>query len=314
MWSFVVPCYNEEANVRVFYELCRKTIGDTLAYEVVFINDGSQDNTWGELTALQESYPSSIKLINFSRNFGKEAAMYAGLQRAEGDYVTVIDADLQQRPELALDMVRFLEANPDYDCVAAYQDTRNEGKFLAGCKKVFYKLIDAACEISFKAGASDFRTMRLEMVKAVLSMSEYHRFSKGIFAWVGFNTHYIPYTAQERQAGETSWSFKKLCRYAFEGIISFTTFPLRIATVLGAVMSLFSVLYMLFVVVQKLAFGIDLPGYATIVVLILLIGGLLMIMLGIIGEYIARIYIQGKNRPVYIAKEYRGLQQTNDKE
>ncbi len=307
-WSLVVPCYNEEANVRAFFDVCREVIGDKLAYEVVFVNDGSRDNTWGELVKLQADYPTAIKLINFSRNFGKEAGMYAGLQRADGDYVTVIDADLQQRPEIALEMVQFLEANPGYDCVAAYQVARLENTFISGCKKLFYRLIDAACEISFKAGASDFRTMRRTMVQAVLSMSEYHRFSKGIFAWVGFNTHYIPYMAEERNAGTTSWSFKKLCRYAFDGIISFTTFPLRIATILGAVSSLSSVLYMIFVVVQKLAFGIDLPGYATLVVLILLIGGLQMIMLGVIGEYIARIYIQGKHRPVYIVKEYRDSQ------
>ncbi len=309
-WSLVVPCYNEEANVRAFFEACRGTVEDGMTYEVIFVNDGSKDNTWGELTALHSEYPTAIKLINLSRNFGKEAAMYAGLQRAEGDYVTVIDADMQQRPEIALDMVRFLEANPAFDCVAAYQEARLENKFIAGCKKLFYKLIDAACEISFKAGASDFRTMRLGMAKAVLSMSEYHRFSKGIFAWVGFNTHYVPYIAEERQAGKSSWSFRKLCRYAFEGIISFTTFPLRIATVVGALSSLASVLYMLVVIVQKLVFGIDLPGYATIVVLILLIGGLQMIMLGIIGEYIARIYIQGKHRPVYIAKEFRDTQKS----
>ncbi len=291
--------------MRAFFDACRAAIGDTLTYEVVFVNDGSRDGTWDALKALQADAPSHIKLINLSRNFGKEAAMYAGLQRAEGDYVTIIDADLQQRPEIALDMVRFLEANPDFDCVAAYQDARREGKFIAGCKKLFYKLINAACEISFKAGASDFRTMRQGMAKAVLAMSEYHRFSKGIFAWVGFNTHYVPYMAEERQAGKTSWSFKKLCRYAFDGIISFTTFPLRIATVLGAVSALCAVLYMIFVIVQKLAFGIDLPGYATLVVLLLFIGGLQMIMLGVIGEYIARIYIQGKHRPVYIAKEFR---------
>ncbi len=313
-WSLVVPCYNEEANVRAFFAACREAIGDKMSYEVVFINDGSRDNTWGELKALYEQYPEHIKLINLSRNFGKEAGMYAGLQRAEGDYVTVIDADMQQRPEIALEMVDFLEANPDVDCVAAYQAQRRENKFIAACKKLFYKFIDFACEISFKAGASDFRTMRREMVKAVLAMSEYHRFSKGIFSWVGFNTHYVPYEVQERQGGKSSWSFGKLCKYAFEGIISFTTFPLRIATIVGALMSVASLLYMIIVVVQKLAFGIDLPGYATIVVLILLIGGLQMIMLGIIGEYIARIYIQGKHRPVYIAKEYIPRKDTTTEE
>ena len=302
--SLVVPCYNEEGNVQAFFDACRACLDGVLSYEMVFINDGSRDGTWQNLLKLRDEAPEMIKLIDFSRNFGKEAAMYAGLQRVEGEYVTVIDADLQQRPEVALEMVRFLDANPSFDCVAAYQDTRREGKFSTWCKKVFYKLMNAACETDFRADASDFRTFRRGMVDAILAMKEYHRFSKGIFSWVGFRTHYIPYEVQERHAGETSWSFQKLCRYAWEGIVSFSAFPLKIATILGGVTSVLSLLYMIFVVVQKLVFGISIPGYPTIVVLILLIGGLQMIMLGIIGEYVARIYIQGKNRPIYIAREY----------
>ena len=302
--SLVVPCYNEEGNVQAFFDACRECLDGVLSYEMVFINDGSRDGTWQNLLKLRDEAPEKIKLIDFSRNFGKEAAMYAGLQRVEGEYVTVIDADLQQRPEVALEMVRFLDANPSFDCVAAYQDARREGKFSIWCKKVFYKLMNAACETDFRADASDFRTFRRGMVDAILAMKEYHRFSKGIFSWVGFRTHYIPYEVQERHAGETSWSFGKLCRYAWEGIVSFSAFPLKIATILGGVTSVLSLLYMIFVVVQKLVFGISIPGYPTIVVLILLIGGLQMIMLGIIGEYVARIYIQGKNRPVYIAREY----------
>lgn len=231
--------------------------------------------------------------------------MYAGMQRAEGEFVTVIDADLQQPPEKALEMVRFLEANPDFDAVAAYQDARREGRFTTLCKKLFYHVIDAACDIPFKADASDFRTLRRGVVQAILSMGEYHRFSKGIFSWVGFRTHYLPYTVQPRHAGKTSWSFVKLCRYAVEGIVSFSTFPLRIATVTGALMAFMSLIYILIVVIKKLAYGIAVPGYATIVVLILFTGGLQMIMLGIIGQYIARIYIQSKQRPIYIAREYR---------
>ncbi len=305
--SMVIPCYNEEANVRPMYEACCAVFGAAVpSFEMIFVNDGSVDNTWMELKKIYEADKAHVRLIDFSRNFGKEAAMYAGLQRAVGDYVTVIDADLQQRPEVALEMVRFLEANPDYDGVAAYQDNRREGAFTRFCKKAFYRLINAACDTKFRADASDFRTFRREMVQAVLAMGEYHRFSKGIFSFVGYNVHYMPYTVQQRAAGKTSWSFWKLCKYAFEGIVSFSTFPLKIATIVGAVMSLLSLIYMLVVVVQKLAFGINVSGYATIVVLILLIGGLQMIMLGLIGEYVARIYIQGKHRPVYIAREYLG--------
>ena len=304
--SLIVPCYNEQDNVEAFHDACRTAFDGRIAsYELIFVNDGSRDDTWARLTALQERADVPVKLIDFSRNFGKEAAMYAGMQRAEGEFVTVIDADLQQPPEKALEMVRFLEANPDFDTVAAYQDARREGRFTALCKKLFYHVIDAACDIPFKADASDFRTLRRGVVQAILSMGEYHRFSKGIFSWVGFRTHYLPYTVQPRHAGKTSWSFIKLCRYAVEGIVSFSTFPLRIATVTGALMAFMSLIYILIVVIKKLAYGIAVPGYATIVVLILFTGGLQMIMLGIIGQYIARIYIQSKQRPIYIAREYR---------
>ncbi len=303
--SLVIPCYNEEANIRPMYDACCSVLGDAVSdFEMIFINDGSSDGTWETLKSLYDQDRRRVRVVDFSRNFGKEAAMYAGLQRATGEYVTVIDGDLQQHPSVALEMVRFLDANPDYDCVAAYQDNRREGAFTRGCKKLFYKFINAACDTVFRADASDFRTFRREMMKSVLSMKEYHRFSKGIFSFVGFNVHYMPYTAQERVSGKTSWSFLKLCRYAFEGIASFTTFPLKISTVVGIVMSVLSLLYMVVVVIQKLFFGIAISGYATIVVLILLIGGLQMIMLGIIGSYVARIYIQGKHRPIYIAREY----------
>lgn len=304
--SLVVPCYNEESNVTALYEACRDTFAPAgLSFEMIFVNDGSRDNTWKALLALQETAEYRVQLIDFSRNFGKEAAMLAGLQRAEGDYVSLIDADLQQPPAAVLEMVQFLDANPDYDCVAAYPEKRRDGWFLTHCKKCFYRLINTACDISFHPDASDFRTFRQPVAKAILSMEEYHRFSKGIFSFVGFPTYYIPYEMQQRHAGKTAWSFRKLCRYAFEGIVSFSTFPLQLATVVGAVTALLSLIYMLVVVIQKLGFGIAVPGYATIVVLILLIGGLQMMMLGIIGEYIARIYIQSKHRPIYIAREYR---------
>ncbi len=303
--SLVIPCYNEEANLRPMVEACRACFAGAIeSYELVLVNDGSADATWSVLQELYAEDPTHIQLVDLSRNFGKEAAMYAGLQWAEGEYVTVIDADLQQPPQTALEMVRFLELNPDYDCVAAYQEHRQDGAVLQFFKKAFYRIINRACDIPFRADASDFRTFRRKMVQAILAMKEYHRFSKGIFSFVGFTTHYMPYTAAERHAGKTSWSFWKLCRYAFEGITSFSTFPLKIATITGVLMAVLSLAYGAFVVVQKLAFGIDLPGYATIVVLILLIGGLQMIMLGLIGEYVARIYVQSKNRPLYIAREH----------
>ena len=303
--SVVIPCFNEELNVGPLQEVCVKAFeGKVESYELIFVNDGSRDGTWKALKALYERHLCPVKLVNLSRNFGKESAMYAGLQKACGDYVTLLDADLQQSPDIVMEMVEFLDLNPDFDSVAAYQETRSEGKFTSWCKKTFYRLMDKICDINLHENASDFRTFRRSVADAILEVKECYRFSKGIFSWVGFNTHYIPYVAQERHAGTTNWSFWKLLKYALDGIISYTTFPLKIATGIGAIMSVLSLIYMVVVVIQKLFFGIAFPGYATIVVSILLIGGLQMIMLGIIGEYIARIYIQGKHRPIYIAKEY----------
>lgn len=301
--SLVVPCYNEEKNVSLFYNEVKKDFaGVDFDYELVFVNDGSNDATYKELRKLCDGN-IAVKIVNFSRNFGKESAMYAGLRESEGDYVTIIDADLQQKPSIALDMVRMLDEESEYDCVAAYQENRKESKLLVFLKKSFYKLINRYADTDFVQGASDFRTFRRPMVEAILSMDEYFRFSKGLFSWVGFNTKFIPYDVQERATGESKWSFRKLFRYALEGIFAFTTAPLRFATIGGLVSALFSVAYLIFTVVQKLFFGIDVAGYATIVVLILLIGGIELCCLGIAGEYIARIYIQTKNRPIYIAKE-----------
>lgn len=308
--SVVIPCFNEELNVGPLQEVCVKAFeGKVESYELIFVNDGSRDGTWKALKALYERHLCPVKLVNLSRNFGKESAMYAGLQKACGDYVTLLDADLQQSPDIVMEMVEFLDLNPDFDSVAAYQETRSEGKFTSWCKKTFYRLMDKICDINLHENASDFRTFRRSVADAILEVKECYRFSKGIFSWVGFHTHYIPYVAQERHAGTTNWSFWKLLKYALDGIISYTTFPLKIATGIGAVMSTLSLIYMVVVVIQKLFFGIAFPGYATIVVSILLIGGLQMIMLGIIGEYIARIYIQGKHRPIYIAKEYVSYEQ-----
>ena len=303
-WSLVIPCYNEEANVRPMRDACKKAFrGQVESYELIFVNDGSRDNTWRELKKLAAGSECRVKLVNFSRNFGKEAAMYAGLQQSEGDFVTIIDADLQQRPEVALEMLRLLESNPEADCVAAFQERRREGAVLTFFKNCFYRIINRISDVDFYNGASDFRTLRRSMVEAILSMKEYFRFSKGIFSWVGFETMFLPYTPETRNAGKSTWSFRKLFRYAIDGIIAFTTAPLKIATGLGLVMAGFSLLYLLVVVVQKLTVGIDVPGYPTLIVLILLIGGIQLITLGIIGEYIGRMYIQEKQRPIYIARE-----------
>ena len=299
--SLVIPCFNEEANIMPFYQASKEIFADC-EVEWVFVNDGSKDGT---LTVLKELYAQErgIKIVNLSRNFGKEAAMYAGLKESAGEYVTIIDADLQQHPRYAREMMEFLDTHPEYDAVAAYQAERKEGKGLSFFKKLFYKLINRMCEIDFRSGASDFRTLRRSVVESVLSMQEYFRFSKGLFSWVGYETYYMPYTVAHRNAGKSTWSFKKLCRYALEGIIAFSTAPLTLAVYLGGIFSFLSLLYMVVVIIQKLFFGIDVPGYPTLIVLILLLGGIQMILLGIIGQYIAKIYIEGKKRPIYIARE-----------
>ena len=303
--SVVIPCFNEELNVGPLQEACVNAFnGKVDSYELIFVNDGSRDGTWKALKALYERHLCPVKLVNLSRNFGKESAMYAGLQKSCGDYVTLLDADLQQSPDIVAQMVEFLDNNPDFDSVAAYQENRIEGKFTSWCKKRFYRLMDKICDINLHEGASDFRTFRRTVADAILDVKECYRFSKGIFSWVGFNTHFIPYVAQERNAGATTWSFWKLLKYALDGIISYTTFPLKIATGIGALMSFLSLVYMVVVVIQRLFFEMAFPGYATIIASILLIGGIQMIILGIIGEYIARIYIQGKHRPIYVAKEF----------
>ena len=302
--SLVVPCYNEAENVAAFQEAAIQAFdGCGYDYEIVFVNDGSRDATMPELRKLFSEQKCPVKVVSFSRNFGKEAAIYAGLKETSGEYVTLIDADLQQRPEIARDMVKILDEDPECDVVAAYQDRRGEGKVLSFFKKSFYKLINHLSDVNLHADASDFRTFRRTVADSIIALGEYHRFSKGIFAWIGYNTHYIPYTACERAAGESKWSFGKLFNYAVEGIIGYSTKPLRIATFLGGFTAVIAFLYLIIVVLEKLITGIDIPGYATIVVLILFLGSMQLFCIGIIGEYVGRTFEQSKNRPVYIPKE-----------
>ena len=239
-------------------------------------------------------------MVSFSRNFGKEAGIFAGVKHAAGDYICLIDADLQQRPEVVLEMVKILDEKQEYDVVAAYQDRRSESKLLSFFKKGFYAVINALSSIDLKSDASTFRR---SVAESILSLGEYHRFSKGIFAWVGYNTCFIPYVACKRAAGTSKWSFWKLFNYAIEGIIGFSTKPLRIATFMGFLSAAAAFIYLIIVFLQKLIAGIDIPGYATIIILILFLGGMQLFCIGIIGEYVGRTFEQSKDRPVYIAKE-----------
>ena len=309
--SLIVPCYNEAENVQAFqdavigaFECCGYD------YEIVFVNDGSRDATLHNLKKIFKAQKCPVKVVSFSRNFGKEAGLYAGLRHASGDYISLIDADLQQRPEIVRDMVRILDENEDTDVIAAYQDRRGESKILSFFKKSFYAIINKLSKVTLQPDASDFRTFRRSVRDSMLEMAEYHRFSKGIFAWVGYNTEFIPYTACERHAGTTKWSFTKLLNYAIDGIIGFSTAPLRFSTYVGAVSAVAAFVYLIVVILQKLIWGIDVPGYATIIVLILFFGSMQLFGIGIIGEYVGRTFEQSKNRPVYITKEILTYEET----
>lgn len=302
--SLVVPCYNEAENVAAFQDAVIAAFdGCGYDYEIVFVNDGSRDATLHNLKKLHAQQKCPVQVISFSRNFGKESGLYAGLEHARGEYISLIDADLQQRPEIVRDMVKILDEQPEYDVVAAYQDRRGEGKVLSFFKKSFYAIINKLSKVTLQPDASDFRTFRRSVRDSLLDMPEYHRFSKGLFAWVGYNTCFIPYTACERASGTTKWSFWKLVEYAIEGIIGFSTAPLRLATVLGTLTGIGAILYLIWVIIEKLVWGIAVPGYATIIVLILFFSCIQLFCIGIIGEYVGRIFEQGKDRPIYIAKE-----------
>ncbi|MGN0173751.1 MAG: glycosyltransferase family 2 protein [Acutalibacteraceae bacterium] len=311
--SLIVPCYNEEGNVELFFEETEKVFKQTgYSYEYVFVNDGSKDATKQKLKGLFENNPeSNITVVNFSRNFGKESAIYAGLKNVTGDCICIIDADLQQRPEVALKMYKQLIGNPETDCVCAFQKQRKEGKVLSALKSSFYKIINKMAEIQFKNGASDFRIFKSKVKDAMLLMGEYHRFSKGIFSWVGFNVEYMEYEVEERNSGETKWSPIKLFKYAINGIIAFSTAPLRVATVIGSFSTVFSIVYLIVTLIRKLTCNINVDGFTQLALLITFFSGILLFTIGIIGEYIARIYQQVKNRPIYITDEI--LKHDNEK-
>ena len=301
--SLIAPCFNEGENVAPFQQAVMEAFRDCgYDYEIIFVNDGSRDATFHNLKKLHAAQECPVKVISLSRNFGKEAAIYAGLHHADGEYISLIDADLQQRPEIVREMVEILDRDDRYDVVAAYQDRRGESKLLSFFKKSFYTIINELANVTLQRDASDFRTFRRSVRDSLLELGEYHRFSKGLFAWVGYDTCFIPYTACERHTGVSKWSFKKLFNYAIDGIIGFSTRPLRIASHLGLYTALIAVLYMIWVIIEKMIWGIDIPGYATTIILTLLLGGMQLLCLGIIGDYVGRTFEQTKNRPIYIAK------------
>lgn len=305
--SLVVPCYNEEGNVEKFFDAVNEAFESKVDdYEFVFVNDGSKDETPKKLRKLynERNEKKNIQVLSFSRNFGKEAAIYAGLSKARGDLLCLIDADLQQRPEVVLEMLEVMKSDDDIDCVTAYQEKRKENKAISAAKSAFYKVINKVSDVEFVNGASDFRLMKRNVAESLLQMTEYHRFSKGMFSYVGFHTEYIPYEVAERESGESKWGVKKLIKYAFEGIFAFSTKPLKIASFFGVLFLILAVAGFVAGGINLLAADPELLSYILIVSHIFLVGGIILVCLGTIGEYLSKMYIQGKGRPVYILKEY----------
>ncbi len=305
--SLVVPCYNEEKMVSLFYPEITKYMNQlTDSYEIIFINDGSKDQTLLELQKLTD-IDNHVKVINFSRNFGKEAAMLAGLQNATGEYITVMDADLQHPPYLLKEMLRLI-IEDGYDSVGAYRlgrnsSHKNESFIRVLYSKLFYRFINKMSDVKIKENATDYRMMRRKVVNALLKLQEYNRFSKGLFEWVGFKTTYVGYENVERVAGRSSWNFFKLFNYALEGITSFSAIPLKLSGLLGLFSAFVSFVYMVYVIVDRIINGTAVSGWATTVSLILFLGGITLISLGLLGEYIGRIYGEVKHRPIYIIDE-----------
>ena len=307
--SIVVPCYNEEKTVPLFFNEVEKFKG-IHEFEYLFIDDGSRDNTLQAIKALANDN-EYVRFISFSRNFGKEAALYAGLQASTGDLVSVIDVDLQDPPDLLPEMIETIMQS-DIDCVGTRRSTRDgEPPIRSFFAKKFYQLINKISDTEMVDGARDFRLMTRQMVDAILELTEYNRFSKGLFSWVGFKTKYISFENRERVAGETSWSFWKLFNYSIDGIVNFSDAPLTIASFVGALSCIGSGLAILFIILRALLYGDPTAGWPSMVSIFLFIGGIQLLCLGIIGKYIGKIFLETKQRPVYIIRETEKINPKN---
>ena len=308
--SIVVPCYNEEEALPLYYEAMLPVLETLRAQgadvDFVFVDDGSSDGTLRVLRELREK-DARCGYVSFSRNFGKEAAMYAGLQHAKGDYVAVMDADLQDPPDMLPDMLRILEESPaddPVDCVGTRRtDRKGEPPIRSFFARCFYRLINRISKTEIVDGARDYRLMTRRMVDAILSLSEYNRFSKGIFSWVGFKTQWLEYVNRERVAGETKWSFRKLFLYSIDGITAFSTAPLAIASFSGMAICAVSFIALLFVFIRALVFGDPVAGWPSMICIILFLGGVQLLGIGILGQYLAKTYLEVKNRPQYVLQE-----------
>lgn len=303
--SCIVPCFNEEEVIPLYYEemqKVRKQEEGKIDFEIIFIDDGSKDKTLEVIKKLSEQ-DECIHYVSFSRNFGKEAAMYAGFEHANGEYVVTMDVDLQDPPHLIPEMIRSIEEE-GYDSVATRRVTRKgEPPIRSFFARRFYGLINKISDADIVDGARDFRMMKRDMVNAILSMPEYNRFTKGIFGWVGFKTKWIEFENVERAAGETKWSFWKLFRYALEGIIAFSTVPLTIVSLIGVIVCIIAFLFLLFVVIRAAIFGDPVAGWPSLICVISFLSGIHLLGIGVVGMYLSKTYLETKKRPIYIKKE-----------
>lgn len=302
--SVVVPCYNEEEALSYFYdEICKVAKSmDNFDFEFIFVNDGSKDKTLEKLKSLCK-VDERVRFINFSRNFGKESAMFAGFEVATGDYITIMDADLQDPPSMLIDMMKGIKEE-GYDCVATRRTTRKgEPPIRSFFARMFYKLINKISKTEIVDGARDFRLMTRQMIDAILSMCETNRFSKGIFGWVGFNTKWLEYQNVERVAGETSWSFWKLLLYSIDGIVAFSTVPLAIASIMGLLFCTIAFIAVCFIIVRTMVWGDAVSGWPSLACIIFFVGGVQLFCTGILGQYISKTYLETKRRPIYIVKD-----------
>ena len=301
--DIVVPCFNEEEVLPLFVEETNKVIDTIRGYRFryILVDDGSRDHTLDVMRTLSSRFPN-VKYISFSRNFGKESAMYAGLEATTGDYVIVMDADLQHPPKMFPQMIAGVEEG--YDCCALFRaKQKGESKIRQLISKMFFSFQNKISDVKMPDGAVDYRIMSRKMVDSIIRLSEVQRFSKGIFCWVGFKTKWIEYENVERTVGTTKWSFWGLFRYALDGITSFSVAPLRVIAVLGFIIALLAFIWIIVTLIQTLVMGIDVPGYVTTLCAVLFMGGIVEMSVGILGEYIGRIYMEAKGRPIYITKE-----------
>lgn len=305
--SVIVPCYNEQEAMPIFYSEIIKVAGKMKAsvdFEIIFVDDGSKDNTLKVARNLNE-IDTRVKYISFSRNFGKESAIYAGLEEAKGDFVAIMDVDLQDPPELLLEMYDGI-VNQGYDCVATRRvSRRGEPLIRSFFARRFYSLINKMSKTEIVDGARDYRLMTKQMVESIISLKEYNRFCKGIFSWVGYKTKWLEYENVERVAGETKWSFWKLFVYSLEGIVAFSTVPLAIASFVGMALCLVAFVLICIIIAKTLMFGDPVPGYPSLICAITFIGGIQLFCIGILGQYLSKTYLETKNRPIYITKEKR---------